>query len=128
MNEKEFFKKHGNELRELMEVQNRITNIMFDAFKKEKNKAYALLALTSAPINFLMVLLGEAEENGLDPYELIEDLPGSFIRMYKPMEEIQHKWRKVPIKQFCEEYRQTYDKAQRDHFGLEYINANNLDD
>lgn len=111
------------DLRKFMEMnedmQEDFTNIFLKYWKQ--NPKMAFLTLQAMPLNLFMAMLGKADEaEGLDK-DFIKDLdvPGSFIRMFKPMEILKPLWGEISLDQWTKRYREEYEKVQVSTFGEE---------
>jgi len=100
-------------------MQEDFTNIFLKYWKQ--NPKMALLTLQAMPLNLFISMLGKADEAGVLDKDFIKglDVPGSFIRMFKPMEILKPLWGEVSLKEWTKRYREEYEKIQVSTFGEE---------
>ena len=106
-----------------MELSAAINKDFMDVFMKhaKQDPRIAFLVVLSTPVNLLMKLIELAEKDKELKKDIFEnlDVPGTFIRMMKPMEKLQSLWGKIPTTEFMKRYREEYNKQQKEVFGAE---------
>lgn len=88
---------------------------VFSKYLKRDAK-YAFLHTQSMPINIFFHMIEKMEAAGLNDLMENNEVPGSLIRMLKPLEKIQDQWGKVSMKEFNDLYSKEYAEVMKQRY------------